>query len=44
MRHRRQVLAPQKEDKVPGEVQPDTDAFAKPGDVEIRTKEINNGA
>jgi hypothetical protein len=40
---RRQVLAPQKEDKVPGNVQPDTDAFAVPGDVEIRTKEINNG-
>jgi hypothetical protein len=38
-----EVLAPQKDDKVPGEVQPDTDAFKKPGDVEIRTKEINNG-
>ena len=38
-----EVLAPQKEDKVPGNVQPDTEAFAVPGDVEIRTKEINNG-
>jgi hypothetical protein len=38
-----QVLAPQKEDKIPGNVQPDTELFAVPGDVEIRTKEINNG-
>lgn len=38
-----EILAPQKEDKVPGNVQPDTPSFAVPGDVEIRTKEINNG-
>jgi hypothetical protein len=28
---------------VPGNVQPVSDAFKAPGDVEIRTKEINNG-
>jgi hypothetical protein len=38
-----EVLAPQKEDKVAGNCQPDTAAFKVPGDVEIRTKEINNG-
>jgi len=38
-----EILAPQKEDKVPGNVQPDTESFKVPGDVEIRTKEINNG-
>jgi hypothetical protein len=38
-----EILAPQKEDKLPGNVQPDTDAFAVPGTVEDRTKEINNG-
>ena len=30
--------------QVPGNVQPDTPAFAVPGDDLIRTKEINNGA
>ena len=38
-----EVLAPQKDDKVPGQVQPDTPSFAAPGDTEIRTKEINHG-
>jgi hypothetical protein len=38
-----QLLAPQREGKVPGNVQPDTDAFPVPGDIETRTKEINNG-
>jgi hypothetical protein len=31
-------------DRVPGNVQPDTPLFKAPGDVKIRTKEINNGA
>jgi light-harvesting complex I chlorophyll a/b binding protein 1 len=38
-----EILAPQKEDKLPGEVQPDTDLFAKPGTKDDQTKEINNG-
>jgi len=29
-------------DRVPGNLQPDTPSFAAPGDLEIRTKEINN--
>jgi hypothetical protein len=39
-----QILAPQKEDRVPGNVQPDTEVFPVPGDVTMRTREINNGA
>ncbi|KAG5174964.1 chlorophyll a/b-binding protein domain-containing protein [Tribonema minus] len=44
-----EILAPQKEDKAPGDVQPDTGAFPKleqyddAGAFEIQTKEINNG-
>ena len=44
-----EVLAPQKEDKIPGDVQPDTSAFAKldekdPEDaLAYQNKEINNG-
>lgn len=44
-----EVLAPQKEDKIPGDVQPDTAAFAKLDDkseedaLAYQNKEINNG-
>ena len=44
-----EVLAPQKEDKIPGDVQPDTSAFAKLDDkseedaLAYQNKEINNG-
>ncbi|TFJ82190.1 hypothetical protein NSK_006519 [Nannochloropsis salina CCMP1776] len=44
-----EVLAPQKEDKIPGDVQPDTSAFAKFEDkteeeaLAYQNKEINNG-
>jgi hypothetical protein len=39
-----EFLAPQSADKVPGNVQPDTDNFMVPGDAKTRTQEINNGA
>jgi len=38
-----EFLAPQKEDKLPGEVQPETPSFTQPGTYEYQTKEINNG-
>ena len=44
-----EILAPQKEDKIPGDVQPDTSAFAKLDDKDpeealaYQNKEINNG-
>ena len=44
-----EVLAPQKEDKIPGDVQPDTSAFAKLDDkteeeaLKYQNTEINNG-
>ena len=44
-----EVLAPQKEDKIPGDVQPDTAAFSKLDDkseedaLAYQNKEINNG-
>jgi len=38
-----EILAPQKEGKLPGEVQPETEAFKQPGSKDDQTKEINNG-
>jgi hypothetical protein len=38
-----QILAPQKPDRFPGNVQPDSEIFPVPGEPIMQTREINNG-
>jgi hypothetical protein len=38
-----ELLAPQREGRVAGNVQPDTDVFPVPGEAVMQTRELNNG-
>lgn len=38
-----EVLAPQREGRVAGNVQPDTEVFPVPGEAVMQTRELNNG-